>query len=71
MYFSYFLTSGFSIPKMLILAIQVVYDLYNKISQGENILRTVMILIINHHIIVLGPQEIFETFTRTFNNVYQ
>jgi hypothetical protein len=71
MYFSYFLTSGISIEKMLVLAIQIVYDLYNKISPSNNTLRTFILLIINHHLIVLGASSTFEIFTRSFDNVYQ
>lgn len=71
LYFSYFCKTGIHIDKLLILAIETIKQLLNKISQQNNILRSFIMLVINHHIIILGTNKIFELFTINYNNNYK
>ena len=54
-YFSYSLVSNSYIEQILVLGIKELKEYLNKISPTYNLLRTQIMLFINHHIITYGP----------------
>lgn len=60
LYLTYFVLTNNYIPKLIIRAVEELRRMIDKISQQINILRTFLMLVVNHHLIEIGPQKIFE-----------
>lgn len=71
LYLTYFVLTNNYIPKLIIRAVEELRRMIDKISQQTNILRTFLMLVINHHLIEIGPQKIFEMLNTAHQNDYR
>lgn len=68
LYFTYSLTTNSYIEAVVVGGMQIVSHLINKISVAVNTLRTQILLVLSHHIIVFSPATIFGLFNSAWTN---
>ena len=68
LYLTYSLATNSYLDRVLTIAMQIISHYLNKITPGINTLRTQLMLIINHHIIVYGANTIFGIFNQSWPN---
>lgn len=68
LYFTFFLSTRTTIQKLLIFATTEVCQFQSRLSPSINNYRTFLILIINHHILELGPENVFAIINKAYDN---
>ena len=71
LYLTYFILTSNFIPKLIISTVEELSRMVDRISQQTNILRTFLMLVINHHLIVIGPRKVFEMLNTVHQNNYR
>lgn len=66
LYFTCYASHGVLVEDLLILGMQNIVSLHNQINQNNNILRTFLMTVLNHHLIQMGCQHFFEVCNRGF-----
>ena len=68
LYFTYCLLNNCYIEEVVVISMQIIAAMVNKVSAAVNSMRTQILLILSHHIIVHGPGTIFGIFNGSWKS---